>query len=141
MPLHAYFSHAQVAVLQAALNRLIPEDEFPGAWEAGVADYLEQQFARDLVAAIPIYQVGLTALDAESEARLGNAFAEFGPAQQDEILGAIERGDVKTDWPTEPRRFMEMLVNHAAEGFYSDPGNGGNRNKSSWQMIGFLDRN
>jgi gluconate 2-dehydrogenase gamma chain len=30
-----------------------------------------------------------------------------------------------------------MLVNHTMEGFYSDPGNGGNRDAVSWKMIGF----
>ncbi len=140
MSLDTFFSPAQIAVLRAALNRVIPPDEFPGAWEAGVGDYLAQQFARDLVVAVPIYQAGLTALDAEATARFGTDFAQLGPAQQDEILNNIERGDVHSDWATEPRRFLEMLVNHAAEGFYGDPENGANRDKTSWQMIGFLDR-
>jgi hypothetical protein len=28
-------------------------------------------------------------------------------------------------------------VEHSAEGFYSDPGNGGNRDNIAWKMIGF----
>jgi hypothetical protein len=30
-----------------------------------------------------------------------------------------------------------MLAEHCAEGFYSDPGNGGNHSESAWKMIGF----
>ncbi len=30
-----------------------------------------------------------------------------------------------------------MLVRLTAEGYYGDPGNGGNREAASWQMIGY----
>jgi len=48
-------------------------------------------------------------------------------------------GDVKTTWSISPSRFFEMLVNTTAEGFYSDPQQGGNRNAVSWTMTGFED--
>ena len=35
------------------------------------------------------------------------------------------------------QRRSSRLVNHAAEGYYADPGQGGNRNRVSWRMIGF----
>ena len=30
-----------------------------------------------------------------------------------------------------------MMVEHVLEGFYADPGNGGNRDAVSWKMIGY----
>ena len=42
------FSERQAATLRALVDRLIPADDFPGGWEAGVGDYLEGQFERDL---------------------------------------------------------------------------------------------
>jgi hypothetical protein len=44
---------------------------------------------------------------------------------------------VKTSWPIPPSRFFEMLVNTTAEGYYSEPQQGGNRGAISWVMTGF----
>ncbi len=140
MPLSDYFSPAQIAALRAAFSRIIPSDEFPGALENGVEEYLAGQFTRDLASSVPLYRSGLTALDSEAVARCGKAFAQLDAAQRDELLTAIERGDVQTEWAVSPRLFFEMLVNHSAEGFYGDSGNGANIDKDSWRMIGFLDR-
>jgi hypothetical protein len=37
----------------------------------------------------------------------------------------------------EPALFFRRLVEHSMEGFYGDPGNGGNKNGAAWDMIGF----
>ena len=43
-----------------------------------------------------------------------------------------------TAWDVAPRFFFDLLVRTTtAEGFYSDPEQGGNRNAVSWNMIGF----
>ncbi|MDQ2688564.1 MAG: gluconate 2-dehydrogenase subunit 3 family protein, partial [Armatimonadota bacterium] len=56
----------QWATLEALVNRIIPPDESPGGWEAGVGDYLQRQFAKDLSEKIALYQSGLDALDEEA---------------------------------------------------------------------------
>ena len=33
--------------------------------------------------------------------------------------------------------FFRLLITHVMEGFYADPGNGGNRNGIAWQMLGY----
>jgi hypothetical protein len=38
---HLFFSDEEYAVIEAVCERLIPEDEDPGATEAGVADYID----------------------------------------------------------------------------------------------------
>ena len=38
---------------------------------------------------------------------------------------------------TDPATFLGIAAEHAAEGFYSDPGNGGNIGSVSWAMVGF----
>jgi hypothetical protein len=127
----------QTEVLRAALNRIIPADEYPGACEAGVEDYLRRQFARDLQPVVEVYRTGLDALDAEARQAGIAGFAALGDDEQDALLGRIERGDVSTAWSMEPERFFRMMVEHAMEGFYADPGNGGNKDEVSWKMIGF----
>jgi hypothetical protein len=119
------------------MNRIIPPDDFPDAWEAGVGNYLEVQFERDLHLQLEIYRLGLDALEAESKAFAGKGFTELDTSTQDVILGLLETGQVALSWPVNPTEFFQMVIKHVMEGYYSDSGNGGNRDSISWQMIGF----
>jgi gluconate 2-dehydrogenase gamma chain len=62
------------------------------------------------------------------------------PSTQDTILGRLEAGQVLTAWPADPTHFFQMVIEHVMEGYYSDPGNGGNRDAIAWRMIGFTGR-
>jgi gluconate 2-dehydrogenase gamma chain len=126
--------------LRAAVDRIIPPDDFPGAWEAGVGDYIAGQLEGDLQHLQRMYREGLAALDTEAVVETGTAFAALTAEQQDAVLRRIEAGSVQTHWPVPPTRFFSLLIQHTAEGYYSDPGNGGNRDKVAWQMIGFQER-
>jgi hypothetical protein len=128
---------AQIRTLEAVANRIIPPDDDPGGWQGGVGDYLFRQFERDLKHLIDDYRHGLTDINAESLAVTGKDFADLAPDAQDALLASIERGEVQTPWQVTPILFFALLVDHCAEGFYSDPGNGGNRDKVAWKLIGF----
>lgn len=119
------------------MNRIIPQDDFPDAWEAGVGDYLARQFERDLRPQVETYHLGLEALEAESQAFAGKGFTELDTSAQDLILSQLEAGQVTLSWPLNPIAFLHMVIAHVMEGYYSDPGNGGNRDSIAWQMIGF----
>ena len=127
----------QRETLRALIDRIIPADDFPGGWEAGVGDYLDRQFAADLRPLIEMYRAGLDALDGEARAMTGVDFAQLAPDTQDEVLRRVEAGDVSADWSVDPSAFFRTAIEHAAEGYYGDPGNGGNRDEVSWRMIGF----
>ena len=64
-------------ILRSLMNRIIPQDDFPDAWEAGVGNYLARQFDRDLHSQVETYHLGLEALEAESQAFAGKGFTEF----------------------------------------------------------------
>ena len=127
----------QRATLRALIDRIIPADDFPSGWEAGVGDYLDRQFAGDLCHLLDMYRSGLDALEVEARATAGVSFGDLAPAAQDELLRRVELGEVVTDWSVDPAVFLRAAAEHAAEGFYGDPGNGGNRGEVSWRMIGF----
>jgi hypothetical protein len=131
------FTELQHATLRALIDRIIPADDFPSGWQAGVGDYLVRQFERDLRPQLERYRAGLQALDAEALAARGTHFAELDADAQDTLLERIEAGAVTTAWPIDPAAFFGAAVQHAMEGFYSDPANGGNRDGVSWRMIGF----
>jgi hypothetical protein len=129
----AHLTARQTAVLRAAMDRVIPPDDYPGAWEAGAGDYLLGQFDRDLAGMVETYRAGLDALDVAAQAAGGAGFPELDTATQDALLARIEAGEVSP----ELARFFALLVEHTMEGYYSDPGNGGNRDAVAWRMIGF----
>jgi len=127
----------QQQTLCAAVDRIIPPDDYPGAWLSGVGDYLARQFEGDLLPVVDTYCAGLTALEAESVARFQQSFALLSDDEQDTVLRHIERGEVLTTWDVGPSLFFNLLVDTTAEGFYSDPQQGGNLNGVSWAMTGF----
>ena len=127
----------QQQTLRAVLNCLIPPDDFPGAWDAGVSDYLTRQFQTDLAPRFDFYCSGLDGLDSEAAARFGNSFSLLATTEQVSILESVETGEVVTEWTIPPRVFFDLLVNTTAEGYYSNPEQGGNRGAVSWAMVGF----
>ncbi|HEY8409976.1 MAG TPA: gluconate 2-dehydrogenase subunit 3 family protein [Pyrinomonadaceae bacterium] len=125
--------------LRAVVDCLIPPDDFPGAYEAGVCNYLDQLLQTDLAEHAEVFRSGIDQIEAEAQARFNRRFPELRQEQKILTLAAIEAGAVATSWPVDPRRFFEMLVNTTAEGYYSDPQQGGNRDRISWVMTGFED--
>jgi gluconate 2-dehydrogenase gamma chain len=125
--------------LPAVVDCLIPPDDFPGAHDAGVCDYIEQLLQTDLAEHAESFRAGINAIESEALATYNAPFAVLNHEQQTSILKGIESGAVKTSWPIEPARFFVMLVNTTAEGYYSDPEQGGNRGRASWVITGFED--
>jgi hypothetical protein len=131
----------RLSTLRAAMDRLIPADEFPGAWDAGCGDYLLAQLDGQLAHLLPVYRQGLDGLDGEARLCYGRRFANLPSDQQDALLAKVEIGQVAaTAWETPPAAFFAGLVNHTAEGYYADPAQGGNRERVSWRMVGFNGR-
>ena len=124
-------------ILRSLMNRIIPHVDFPNAWDAGVGNYLSRQFERDLQHQLENYRLGLRALEAESQAFAGKGFTQLDTSSQDVILSRLEAGQVTLSWLVDPPEFFHMVIEHVMEGYYSDPGNGGNRDSIAWQMIGF----
>ena len=131
------FNQKQLETLHALADRIIPPDDFPGAWEAGAEAYLSRQLQGDLKPALNSYLQGLDALEAEAKARAGVGFASLQAFAQDEILSQVEGGETRVEWATPPASFFQMIVTHLAEGYYSNSEQGGNRANKSWEMVGF----
>lgn len=134
---HSILSVAQRETLRAAIDRIIPRDDYPSGWDAGAGDYILGLLAGDCADLVPLYREGLAGLDSEARAAYGREFARLSASEQDELLQRVEAGQVETEWRVSPAEFFDRLVNQAMEGFYGDPGNGGNRDEASWRMVGF----
>jgi gluconate 2-dehydrogenase gamma chain len=117
-----FFDAHQRRTIEAAMARIIPTDDQPGAREAGTIDFLDRYLSGiDFVYAKPDgsgfetlsgkraeawqrrieilrekYIAGAQELDRRSQARFGVSFAEATERQQDEILAALERPERET---------------------------------------------
>ena len=131
------------ATLRALLDRLIPADEFPGCVAAGGENYVGRQLNGTCSAEAAGLTHGLALLDAEAKRRVaGKTFASLTSDQQDSLLRELECGRACENWPAElsATAFLTRMIDLAHEGFYADPGNGGNHDAVSWRMIGYNPR-
>ncbi len=127
----------QLATLEAVVDRIIPRDDFPGGWESGIGTFLMKAHESAAHGFALRYAAWLDALDTEAQSRYQTPFAELAAPDQDMLLADIEQGKVSTAWQADAAQLFAALVEQCAEGFYSDPGNGGNRDGISWRMIRF----
>jgi gluconate 2-dehydrogenase gamma chain len=126
----------QTQTLRAAVQRIIPADDDPGAWQAGGGEFFHRLLMRE-PQFLPTYRYGLDALEAEAQADGGDGFSSLTPDAQDALLARVEAGEVRADWPLDPAAFFRLLVEQTTESFYADPGNGGNTGGVAWAMMGY----
>lgn len=152
-------------ILAAAADRIFPADDdspaaselgavrfidrqLAGSWGAGAMQYRHGPFRRwpdggdgwqSPLTPAEAYRHGLGALDRGARAQHGAGFAELGPAAQDALLVACERGGLEPEFGAElePREFLGLLRTNVIEGLFSDPRYGGNLDGRGWSWLGF----
>ena len=107
------------SVLRAVVDRVIPGDEFASGCAAGVDGFILRLLAGDSRNDLEMVEAGLDALESQG-------FGGLGAAGQDDVLRSVEN-----------QKWFERIVEMAMEGFYGDPGNGGNKGEVAWKMIGY----
>lgn len=147
--------------LEALTGRIIPADELgPGAVEAGVVTFLDRQLAGAWGAGAHFYKSGpfaegtaeqgyqlplvpaelfregLKLMDAAVTKRLGHAFADCAPAEQDAMISDMHEGRLDMA-PVASNLFVGAVVDATVEGFFSDPMYGGNKDMVGWKLVGF----
>lgn len=125
--------------LRALVDTIIPADEYLSGWQAGVGDVIQTILATDLKDRAPLVEAGLDLLQQEALARHdGVAFADLPSEARDSLIADLLEGKTVLDWGVVPaHEFVTLIVRLAAQGFYGDPPNGGNRDAVSWMMVGY----
>lgn len=158
-PARRFLSDEERQFLTAAVDRLIPADEFPSASEAGVVRFIDDQLAGsygagDIFYVRPpfhqgtdsqgyqsgapaeLYRTAIAEIDAAVRKKHGAGFAALSPEAQDAVLGALEEAEMEL--PTaSATSFFNLLLQNTKEGYFGDPVYGGNRGMQAWRMIGF----
>ncbi len=85
-----------------------------------------------------VYRIGIAALDRYTSDQLGAPFKELDADQQDQVIGDMAKGNITSFAPgLSAQSFFQNLRRHTAEGMFSDPAYGGNRDMVGWKLIGF----
>jgi gluconate 2-dehydrogenase gamma chain len=157
---YLFLNDEEAAFIEVAVARLIPKDEqWAGALETGVPNYIDKQLAGAWGAGERLYRNGpwqpgtpsqgyqlpftpaelfRTALGAINKelAQTDRPLAKMNPDECDSYLRSLEAGEKNlAGVPSDV--FFAHLWQCTLEGFFSDPVYGGNRDMASWRMIGF----
>ncbi|MDE0205454.1 MAG: gluconate 2-dehydrogenase subunit 3 family protein [Candidatus Tectomicrobia bacterium] len=157
---YTFFNRDESAFIQAAVARIIPADDLgPGALEADVPYFIDQQLAGDYGAGarfynqgpfgattpyqgyqLPLsprelYRVGISATNRYCRETYGKDFAKLQAAQQDEVLQGLQGVALLEDAPG--ATFFSHLLTDAKDGFFADPAYGGNKDMVGWKLVGF----
>jgi len=131
---HRTFTDDEWPALVAAVDRVLPKDEDPGALDANVPEYIDRILQTPQLEQMRNNFVpGLAALSRRSERLFKVPFAKATPAQQDELLTIFKDSSEKSG----EARWYEMLVVLVLEGFLGDPSYGGNKGLVGWKLVGF----
>ncbi len=157
-----FFTAPERRCIDAITARLIPSDDTgPGAREAGVVDFIDNQLAgffgrgdrwymkgpfregtkeqgyQSEHAPAALYRAAIRALDTHCAKQFGGrAFADLSPDEQDKTLTGLEKGEVKLDGVS-AQTFFKLVRENTIEGFFCDPVYGGNRDMVGWRAVGF----
>jgi gluconate 2-dehydrogenase gamma chain len=159
---YRFFTAAEQAFIEPAIDRLIPPDEIgPSASQAHVHVFLDRQLAgafgrgdhyylggpwpkgtpeqgyQSRLSPAQFYRAAIPAVEAYvRDQHAGKTFKEVGSADQDVVLKALESGEAKLDG-ADAKSFFDMFLQNVLEGYFSDPIYGGNKDMAAWKMIGF----
>ena len=126
-------SRERRAILNAAIERLIPSDDGPGASEADVILYVERAiYDRSWHFFHPLLERGLDFFQSIAQHEFEKSFIDCSNDEQNVVLGKAQR------FPNnEARRFFDHLLDLALEGFLCDPIHLGNKDYIGWKFIGY----
>jgi len=152
---------SEVAFLSAMADTMIPADELsPSGTDCGVVTYIDRQLAGAYGAGAKMYRsgpfrrgkpeqgyqlaltpreyfaAGIEATNEWSRKTYGKDFDRLSAADRVAALKQMEEGKAKFEHFSATAFFNRVLA-IVTEGFFSDPMYGGNRNKVSWQMLGY----
>jgi gluconate 2-dehydrogenase gamma chain len=159
---YRFFTPAEQAFLEPAIDRLVPADPTgPSASQAGVHIFIDHQLAglfgrgdhfylggpwpsgtpeqgyQSRLTPAQLYRAAIPAVEAYVGGKQnGKTFKSLDSADQDAVLKALESGDAKLDG-ADGKAFFTMFLQNVLEGYFSDPIYGGNKDMAAWKMIGF----
>ena len=125
---------AERKTVRAVCARILPSDEDPGAEEAHVIDFIDQELNfLPHKRYVPVVQHSCKLLDLMARQVTQKEFADCGADDQDRILEQFRQKPGRVPG----RQLFSVLLRLTLEGFFGYPLYGGNHNQLGWKMIGY----
>ena len=137
-----FFSEQELPLIEAVVNRLIPQDDREQAFRIPIVPQMDKKLYEDR---IPGYRyedmppqreamrLGLQGIEAIAAHLFGKAFPDLDPTQQDEVLLTLHDGQPPAGeliWKQVPAvHFWVQILNDAVEAYYAHP--------YAWDEIGY----
>jgi len=124
-------------LLDALVEQIIPTDEWPGARDAGVTNFIDNQLAGVYSRYQETYRRGLRVIQETCTTKFQKRFEEFSFEEQTQFLKILEAGKMEgAQWENGfDRYFFRLIRDHSMQGFYGSPRHGGNKNNISYKMM------
>jgi gluconate 2-dehydrogenase gamma chain len=151
----------EAAFLGAVADTMIPADDLsPSGSDCGIVAFIDRQLASAWGGGAKMYrggpfrkgtpeqgyqlaltpreffQVGIAGANAWCRKTYGKEYDRLAPPERDVALTAMQDGKAEFSGFSSRAFFGELLA-ITMQGFFSDPVYGGNRDKASWNMLGF----
>lgn len=140
VPALRFFSADEGLLLDAVVDRLVPQDDRAPADRVPVTPWIDSMLAEDDTDGFrkegmpwdqELWRQALVGLDQTARARYGRPFVELEPAEQDDVLSAVQsgsgEGEVWQDLPADA--VFAKVVQEVASVYYAHP--------SAWAEIGW----
>lgn len=131
------FSEEESDCIGAICEQIIPTDEYPGAIDAGVVNYIDKILYQRFPNLKERYYAGIHAINKYCYDTHGNLFARLDWNLQTKILKDMEAHKLPEVYWTDISQgsFFWMVRNHTMQGFYGPPHHGGNKDYVSFRMM------
>lgn len=112
-----------------------PPDEDGVVWIP--AEHLERYGYQSPLTPLAVYRTGLELTNQHAIDAYGQALAMLEPADQDAVIWDLLRNEVPGFTAFSGYSFFQTIRHHIAEGMFSDPSYGGNRDLAGWKLVGY----
>jgi gluconate 2-dehydrogenase gamma chain len=131
---HRSLTNDEYDTVAAAVERIVPRDDEPGAIDLGVPEYVDRALSTPTLSHVRDEFVrGTEALMRRAMSRHHKPFAQLAPAEQDALLTAFKDSPAGTG----EAHYWTVLIGLTMEGLFGDPVHGGNRGGRGWELIGY----
>lgn len=134
---YKFFTEEQARCMIAICEQIIPANEYGGATEAGVINYIDNQLVGHYSSKKELYKRGIEAIQENCLDQKNKVFEELSFERQKEFLQKMELDQhPPTLWDgISQSSFFKMMIQHTMEGFYGSPKYGGNKDYLSYKMM------
>ncbi len=144
-----FFTEEEALLVDAIVEQIIPTDEWSGAKDAKVTNFIDKQLTGPLSGFQERYKSGLSSFMITCQKLHSKQFQELSWDEQTLFLKDLEKGAYNelTDsrgkfengkiWEKgSDRSFFNLIRSHTMAGYYGSPRHGGNYNNVSYRMLG-----